>query len=534
MTTTSMHKPGWRSRRRSRLSLVERAVPRLGLSSAPRDGTKPPTVPPSQAKPRGNTIAGAVAFASDHDVGQTHARTAASDDQNVEQTAAPLSEQLSDETPPQPGDVHDPALEANEPSVALLEADGSSIEGQGDISNADVMAPSDDGPAHLPADQPALASIDSQGSPAASQEAERPVQIETSTDASLSSVPDTDADEAATPSVQPPQRSSSDPVFELDWDMLIENGFLDPRDRGRSLAPDMKEIVRVLIRQALSDQASWRDRVILVTSPSGRTSKSTAAISFALGLTTVDNHRTVLVDVDTMGPGAVDRLGCSGRTGISEALADPAIEIGNLEVRTDLDRLTLVPSGPPEGDILDRFASHRMLAILRFLTENPDTLLIIDAPPILDSQEAAVLSVVAGQVVMTVEAGRTTADQIEHALQRIGERHNVSLVLVEPSDDADETSPKAASFGGDLLSENDRRAAVAKRRPARIAAAIAGMVTIGLIMSMPADGKTSLHEETSQARDVATMATVPPERWPLDSLASGSLPLRMIRRDMGQ
>ena len=37
-TTTSMHKPGWRSRRRSRLSLVERAVPKLGRM--PEDGKK--------------------------------------------------------------------------------------------------------------------------------------------------------------------------------------------------------------------------------------------------------------------------------------------------------------------------------------------------------------------------------------------------------------------------------------------------------------------------------------------------------------
>ena len=42
MTTTSMHKPGWRSRRRSRLSLVERAVPRLGRMPGDDDGVKVP------------------------------------------------------------------------------------------------------------------------------------------------------------------------------------------------------------------------------------------------------------------------------------------------------------------------------------------------------------------------------------------------------------------------------------------------------------------------------------------------------------
>ena len=270
----------------------------------------------------------------------------------------------------------------------------------------------------------------------------------------------------------------------FDWDRLVAEGFSDPREGERLLSSNMKEIVRALIRQALSDQSSWRDRIILVTSPNERTAKTTASINFAFGLATADDHHVILADVDTAGEGAVGRLaiGGAGTRGIAEALSDEAIDIPDILVETDLPRLTLVRSGEPDDQTFDRLASRRMLQILRFMTRNPKTLLIVDAPPILSSQEAAVLSVVAGQVVLAVEAGRTTGDSIEHALQRLGERHNVSLVLIESHGLADDPNPSVLQkkpHPRDL--KKGARSSPPRRRSAKIPATVAGALLVGLI-----------------------------------------------------
>ena len=275
----------------------------------------------------------------------------------------------------------------------------------------------------------------------------------------------------------------------------------------------MHEIVRALIRQALSDQSSWRDRVILVTSPYQRTGKTTAAINFAFGLTTVASHHVVLVDVDTAGQGAVDRLGGGNDlNGITKALADESLALDEIVIRTDLERLTLVASGAGDDDNLDRFASRRMLQILRHLTEHPDTILIIDAPPILLSQEAAVLSVIAGQVVLAVDAGRTTADHIEHALQRIGERHNVSLVLNECSGIIKEDTP--APTGRPVPAATSRRSPNVKRRLPKAAAA--GVFAL-CFLALPSAGQSDADGAAVMPSGAISAANVlPPERLSLD------------------
>ena len=448
MATSSMHKPGWRSRRRSRLSLVERAVPRLGRP--PEDGAKKArddqarTADDSKLQKTSEvttpTLEGGDAGPVQDEHQPPKDRDAVSE--AASQTVAATSEHVSEHARVQTSndDQVSPAYEETEVEEAEV---------------TDAVAASSPSP-----DSPAFAAVESEtgSSPVdGAPSSQIPSEVETeqtdgarhsaisadisSATADLSARIETDKADIVR---SEEQASSSGPKLELDWDHLIGSGFTDPRDRGRPLPKTMDEIIRALIRQALSDQSSWRDRVVLVTSPYERTSKTTAAINFAFGLTTVAGHRAVLVDVDTTGPGAVDRLGGSGETGIIQALADESIKLDEVVIRTNLERLTLVGSGVANDDSLDRFASRRMLQILRHLTENPDTILIIDAPPILLSQEAAILSVIAGQVVLAVEAGKTTADHIEHALQRIGERHNVSLVLNECSGIVGEDTPKVS------------------------------------------------------------------------------------------
>ncbi len=506
MATSSIHKPGWRSRRRSRLSLVERAVPRLGRSVEKGEKTARggETLSPSSSK--------------------------SSNISKVETAPALHGETGLSLDSSKPDHDHDHAPEATPPAQApTLERIPKYAAAQ--VSDVDRTSPATEDEAsalHPSSEQPAFAAIRTEtSSPMAdvlpSTEAQDDAGIEptdradmppplaeaATVSASLSARIEADrADAAAARSDEPAQAAG--PKLELNWDQLVDSGFTDPRDRSRPLSKNMDEIVRALIRQALSDQASWRDRVILVTSPYDRAGKTTAAINFAFGLTTVAGHHAVLVDVDTIGPGAVDRLGGGEFRGITAALVDQTIELDEVVIKTNLDRLTLVASGAADEETLDRFASRRMLQILRYLTENPDTILIIDAPPILLSQEAAVLSVIAGQVVLAVEAGTTTADQIEHALQRIGDRHNVSLVLNACSGTIGKDTPKAARRTEPQAAK--RRTPEVKRRLPRAAAAAVAFAFCLLMLPAVGQASLSIWAVSTPHVPMSSGSVLPPER----------------------
>lgn len=63
------------------------------------------------------------------------------------------------------------------------------------------------------------------------------------------------------------------------------------------------------------------------------------------------------------------------------------------------------------------------------LLATPERLVVIDGPPLLAGPEARVLAALAGQVVLVVEAGRTSLGAIDHAQRLLAGHPGVGLVL---------------------------------------------------------------------------------------------------------
>ncbi|MGI9505484.1 MAG: hypothetical protein ACR2RE_20805 [Geminicoccaceae bacterium] len=511
MATRSMHKPGWRSRRRSRLSLVERAVPRLGRVMKSKDGSKSTSAKKQSAEASPSND---ITTLSELEPRQIHVETKAHDAEVVTDISTAIDASPADEAVNERVHADAEPVEAATPipdTVSEQHADPKDvhpIEESAPAATDEAQPKSDLVTSDRHADEkdePAATERSPEPMPDTQAPPEPPVDVVEPVIDRPAAV--TESPAFASEAAQPARRTGAD--LDLDWAHLIASGFTDPRDR--TLPHNMTPIIRALVRQALSDQSSWRDRIILVTSPYERLSKSTAAINFAFGLTTVDGHRAVLVDADSTGQGAVDHLGGHDRIGITDALSDESLDVDDLVIGTDLERLTLVSSGAPDSDLVDHLASRRMLRVLRHLTESPETILVIDAPPILVSQEASVLSVIAGQVVLAVEAGKTTADQIEHALQRLGDRHNVSLVLNESSGLQHDQGP--STFGQNQPAKVNRRAISVGRHLPKAATAAAGALAIGLFVQQFQAEALASRALALQAQSLSTQLVVKPERW---------------------
>ena len=495
MATNNVYKPGWRSRRRSRLSLVERAVPRLGRLPAPEDKPKPDTSS-AQSKPP--------ALELDKEIGSDQKveldQKADSDGRNdLGVRVEPLS--LSNE-PVQQSKQYPTAT--TPPPTVPSSTSPPSKELEDELAEQETAAePTEETVPESDSDHDVEIELDVDVDDFASDEILLPDRA-TSQSSSTDLVPVVDrpmVPEASSPETSEPtsERKSVPGVIEghwdvhdaptvgdsrreqgsvqLDWEALVSSGFVDPRDRARPLSANMDEIARALVRQALSDQSSWRDRIILVSSARESRAKSMAALNFAFALTTINRHSVVLLDANMDGTGAAQHAGASEHPGLTTALCDSNVEVDEITLETSLDGLTLVASGAYEEDILDRFASRRMLEILRFLTKDPETLLVLDAPPILSSQEAAVLSVIAGQVVLVVEAGTTDENSINQALKRIGDRHNLSLVLSDHAGiDYDEPVVERAPSNNELPLPLPRKPASKRRHRRAMASLVIGII----------------------------------------------------------
>ena len=105
--------------------------------------------------------------------------------------------------------------------------------------------------------------------------------------------------------------------------------------------------------------------------------------------------------------------------GLLDVLEDSA-ELSSVLLRTNIDKLTILPSGTAHARATELLASDAMRNLLNDIaTRYSDRIVIFDSPPLLLTTEARVLASHMGQVVIVVQAGKTLQSDVQSALAAI-------------------------------------------------------------------------------------------------------------------
>jgi receptor protein-tyrosine kinase len=145
----------------------------------------------------------------------------------------------------------------------------------------------------------------------------------------------------------------------------------------------------------------------------------------------LERNRTVLlVDADVARPSVSRALGLHAEGGLMEILLDRHADFANLLWKTDIGGLTVLPAGTAHQHATELLTSDAMRGLLRELAERyHDRIVVFDSPPLLAASEAAALASQVGQIVMVVEAGKTSEATLKHALGRIDTSRVTGLIL---------------------------------------------------------------------------------------------------------
>jgi receptor protein-tyrosine kinase len=142
------------------------------------------------------------------------------------------------------------------------------------------------------------------------------------------------------------------------------------------------------------------------------------------------DQTVLLVDADVAKPSIPEALGLEADKGLMDVLLDRRIDLAEVLWKTDIDKLTVLPAGTAHPHATELLASGAMRDLLREMaTRYCDRIIIFDSPPLLAASEAGVLANQMGQIVMVVEAGKTTEAALKDALGRI-ESSNVAGLLL--------------------------------------------------------------------------------------------------------
>ncbi|AKJ29907.1 XrtA-associated tyrosine autokinase [Caldimonas brevitalea] len=204
----------------------------------------------------------------------------------------------------------------------------------------------------------------------------------------------------------------------LDLDRLARAGYLVPGEVEAALADEFRVIKRPLIKNAQGESAApiRRANLILVTSAMPGEGKTFCAINLALSLAMEVDKKVLLVDADVVRPAVMGRLGLGMESGLLDVLKNPQLDLSEVMLRTNVPKLSLLPTGAPGPHANELLASAAMERLLDELaTRYADRIIVFDAPPLLPTTESRVLASRVGQVVMVVEAGRTTRPAVAEA-----------------------------------------------------------------------------------------------------------------------
>ncbi|GAB4367317.1 MAG: hypothetical protein Kow0060_24760 [Methylohalobius crimeensis] len=221
------------------------------------------------------------------------------------------------------------------------------------------------------------------------------------------------------------------PQIQVDVAQLEARGMLSPDAAHGNLAEEYRLIKRPLLMNAFGEGRNRIDNanLILVTSSLPGEGKTFTAVNLALSIAAERDKTVLLVDADVVKPaasrifGVVDRPGLidllEGETTFSEAL-----------LRTDIPKLTLLPSGRRHSHATELLASEGMVQLAEEVSRRyPDRVIIFDSPPLLATTQASVLATHVGQVVLVVEAESTPQHIVKEATEMLSDCEIVGCIL---------------------------------------------------------------------------------------------------------
>jgi capsular exopolysaccharide synthesis family protein len=241
---------------------------------------------------------------------------------------------------------------------------------------------------------------------------------------SPAAVKDTTVDDGADPLGSTPWPVPGDDRLRvLPGSMEYEERAIDPKlvalHSPHSYEAEQFKILRTNI---LYPVAGDPPQSILLTSTGPEEGKTFAAANLAISIALNVNKHVLLIDADLRNPQLHRRFGFGTVPGLSNYLLDGR-PLSSLLLKTKVEKLTLLSSGPPPANPSELISSERMANLLAEVKARySDRLIVIDAPPPRMAAETAVIARQVDGILIVVRCGRTPKEELSHLIESVGKK----------------------------------------------------------------------------------------------------------------
>ncbi len=157
--------------------------------------------------------------------------------------------------------------------------------------------------------------------------------------------------------------------------------------------------------------------VIMISSSLSGEGKSFIAINLALSIAMERDKQVLLIDADVVKPTHHKVFGLGDRDGLTDLLLGRVRDMSDVIFKTNIPSFSVIVAGRIVDHATELLASQAMEDFIEEIAGRyPDRIIIVDSPPLLMTTEASVLAPLMGQVVLVVEAEKTSRHQVEMSL----------------------------------------------------------------------------------------------------------------------
>ena len=221
-------------------------------------------------------------------------------------------------------------------------------------------------------------------------------------------------------------------VQNVDLSRLRKMGAITPDTEKSQVAEEFRIIKRPLIANAFGQGTAKvkNGNLIMITSSLPGEGKTFCAINLAISMAMEMDRTVLLVDADVARPRIPEYLGLHADLGFLDVLQDKKLKLPDVLIRTNIAKLTVLPAGRTYKRATELLASAAMIRLVEDIGNRyHDRIIIFDSPPLLATSEANVLATHMGQIVMVVEAEKTSQEALTEALNHIQSCEVVGMLL---------------------------------------------------------------------------------------------------------
>lgn len=219
---------------------------------------------------------------------------------------------------------------------------------------------------------------------------------------------------------------------EIDCAQLERYGVLTPRMAKSRTKEEFRVIKRSVLQYAFQrpEATAKAPNLVMVTSARPGEGKTFTATNLAISIALERDFTVLLVDADFTKPTILKNMGIEADRGLIDVLEDPSIDLADVLIRTNIDKLTILPAGRSHDLSTELLASQRMKNVVDDIAwRYRDRLVVFDAPPVLATSEPCALAMHVGQILFVIEAEKTPKNTVKEALELIDTGPKIGLVL---------------------------------------------------------------------------------------------------------